>query len=509
MGIDGIASSLSTRLLSSKFGHLQPGYARYLLAAVFLFYALFPTRTHYWDGVLFSLNVESVQRGELPAGMLFHPNHLLYSAAGYVAYKACLAFGLPIRAMTVFQILNITLATLSMWILFAFARGLTSSRRIAAVCAVLFAFGATWWRFATDADAYIISILFLLLAIRFVAGDRPRLLPAAVFHVLAMLFHELAVFAYFPVLVAMTSDRQRSGRKRLWLACAYGLATATCTVSIYFAAYQYSDHRVYPSLLSWAASRSSTSQTLQGAKQFFDGYLLSYVKLFAGGKLSLIRDFFSIVEALGFAVCAVCLAFAVYLFRRPAPEATVEAPLRAVRVLWAWLAVYAVFFVWWEPASAFYKLFVWPPIVLLNGVYFSRNSALRQRARGLLLLILGLAAWNFAAFTFPHSHAGADPVLVLAQRINRELPKRATIYYEVFAPDDWYLAYFAPGRTWRKLPADRRVLAQTMGEPVCMETTALERIERDKLRPAIDPTRRWDLVNRQHYVRLECVKTAP
>jgi hypothetical protein len=483
------------------------GYILYLLAAIFLLYSLVPTRTHYWDGVLFSLNVEGVQRGDLPTGMLFHPNHLLYSALGYAAYNACLTVGIPIRAITIFQILNIVLATLATWILFTFAKGLTSSRRIAALCAVLFAFGATWWRFATDADAYIAAILFLLLAIRFIAGERPRLLAAAVFHVLAMLFHELAVFAYFPVLVAITSDEQRSKPERLRLACVYVLVTAACVGSIYLAAYQYSDHKAYPSLVAWATSRSSTSQTLQSIKQLFDGYLPSYVKLFAGGKLSSIREFFSILEALGFVICAVCVAFAVYWFRRPIPTAAVEVPAGATRVLWTWLAVYAIFFAWWEPASAFYKLFVWPPTVLLIGVYIVRSATLQQRTRGLLALTVGLAAWNFAAFAFPHSHAGADPVLVLAQQIDRELPKRATIYYEAFAPDDWYLAYFAPGRTWRKLPADLRVPPATSDEPVCLETTALDRLERrDSRRLALDPARRWDLVNRQHNVRLECVK---
>src|SRR6185437_5580323 len=166
---------------------------------------------------------------------------------------------------------------------------------IAASGAVLFAFGATWWRFSTDANSYVIAVLFLLLAVRFAVGEHQRLLAAAVAHTAAMLFHELAVFAYV-------------------------LSTAACTALIYFAAYQYSDHAAYPNLLSWVMSRSAASQTTQGWKQFPAGYLLSYGKLFVGGKLSLIRDFFSIAEAAAFAVCAACIAFAIYLFRHPESE---------------------------------------------------------------------------------------------------------------------------------------------------------------------------------------------
>lgn len=468
----------------------------FVFAAMLLLYAFFPTRTHYWDGVLFSLNIERVHQGELPAGALFHPNHLLYSALGYVFYWAFVACGLSLRAMTVLQIVNISLAVVSAWVLFELARRLTESKLISVFCAVLFAFGATWWKFSTDADAYVIAVLFLLLAIQYVTGQHSRLLPAAAFHVTAMLFHELAVFAYVPIVAAIAFDPRRTRIKRVSSSCLYIFLTALCVAAAYSIAYQYSDHAAYPSLLAWITSRSAASQTTHGLKQV-GGYAFSYIKLFAGGKLSLILEFFSSTEVLAFAICAACIVLAVYLFRRPVPENMDKVVRSSSLVLWAWLAPYAIFFAWWEPASAFYKLFVWPPIVLLIGIY-----AARQRPRGFLAIAFGLAAWNFGAFIFPHSHASADPVLALAQQIDRRLPKNATIYYEVFDPDDWYLAYFAPGRRWIKLPTAPHALTASTSAPVCLETTALDTY-RSKL--VIDPVLRWDLVNRQHNVRLECL----
>lgn len=472
-----------------------------LFVAMLLLYAFFPTRTHYWDGVLFALNIEGVHRDELPVGVLFHPNHLLYSALGYAFYQLFLACGLSIRAMTALQIANIALAALTAWIIFTFARRLTTSSWIAFFCAILFAFGATWWKFSTDADAYVIAVLFLLIAVQFVARERLRLLPAAVFQILAMLFHELAVFAYAPAIAAIIFDKQRSKGNRLLISCVYVISTAACVAAIYFVAYQYSDHTTYPSLLSWTTSRSTTSQTTHGVKQL-GGYVLSYVKLFAGGKLSMVRDFFSMAEALAFAACLASIVWAVYLFRRPATKPASQVERRPVSILWAWLLPYAIFFVWWEPASAFYKLFVWPPIVLLIGIY-----AARQRPRGFLAIAFGLTAWNFGAFVFPHSHASADPVLALAKQIDGQLPKNATVYYEVFSPDDWYLAYFAPGRKWTKLPSAPHAQLESTTGPVCLETTALDRMEKAYGSVlAIDPALRWDLVNRQHNVRLECLK---
>lgn len=471
-----------------------------LFVVMILLYAFFPTRTYYWDGVLFSLNIEGVHRGELPVGALFHPNHLLYSALGYVFYGVFVACGLSIRAITALQIVNISLAAITAWMLFRFARHLTRSMFVAAFCAVLFAFGATWWKFSTDADAYVITVLFLLLTIQLVAREHLRLLLAAVCHITAMLFHELAVFAYVPVIFAIIFDSRRTAVKRIWICCAYVLSTAACVAVVYFIAYQYSDHTAYPNLVAWITSRSASSQTTHGLKQLA-GYVLSYVKLFAGGKLSLVREFFSIAEVLAFAICVACIVWAVYLFSRPVGSPGKSAGTAATSrratwaILWAWLIPYAIFFAWWEPASTFYKLFIWPPIVLLIGIY-----AARQRPAAFLAIALGLAAWNFGAYIFPHSHASADPVLALAKQIDRQLPKNATVYYEAFSPDDWYLAYFAPGRRWTKLPSK---LPNSTSGPVCFETTALD-VYKSKLE--IDPALRWDLVNRQHNVRLECLK---
>src|SRR5207248_1335087 len=104
-------------------------------------------------------------------------------------------------------------------------------------------------------------------------------------------------------------------------------------------------------------------------------------------------------------------------------------------VLWAWFLPYAIFLVFWGPGSAFYKLFVWPPIVLLIGTYIASRKRLIDHLYAFEALALALAAWNFGAFIYPHSHASADPVLVFAQTLNQQLPTNATIYYRALDPD--------------------------------------------------------------------------
>lgn len=438
-----------------------------LLACALVLYAAFPTRTYYWDGVLFALNIEDAARGQSSPLALFHPNHLLYTAFGYALYRAVLACGFAVRAIAVLQGLNILASIAATALVYVLARRFT---HVPLFCATLFAFGATWWKFSTDADAYVASILLLLLAVWFATAAPPRWWAAALCHAGAMLFHELAVFAYPAILAAILLRKPR----RIGLCAAYVAGTVASVAAAYWICYSFAGHARYPTLLAWVTSFASDSGYTRSLQQLA-GSFVSYVKLFVGGRVSLIRDYFSVAAGIAFAVCGAAIVLA---FRRPA----IKVGRTNTAVLWAWAVPYVIFLAAWDPGSAFHKLFVWPAIVLLVSAYIPVRYG----------MAVALAAWNFGAFIYPHSHASADPVLTLAQRIDRELPKHATIYYSAFSPDDWYLDYFAPGRTWLRLnnPAAEGT--------ICFETTALAS------HPGAPVNRTWELVNAQHNIRLAC-----
>jgi hypothetical protein len=460
-----------------------------LLAGVLVLYLAFPTRTFYWDGVLFALNIESVAQHRASAALLVHPNHLLYSAFGYFLYRAVTAFGFVLRAITVLQTANMLASVAAAAILYNLAKRITHSAETALFSLILFAFGATWWKFSTDADAYIVSILLLLLAIRFALQEEPRLAPAALCHFLAMLFHQLAIFTFIAIFTAILLKRRWSKQKRVLFCAAYAAGTGACVAIVYGICYSQADHSAYPTLARFVSSYASDSGFTRSAGQLLNSYLTSYSKLFLGGKVSLFREYLSIASASACLICAAALCYAVWRFGRPASEARPQIDRRALAVLIAWLAPYLIFLASWDPGSAFHKLFVWPAIVLLVGVY----AASRRSPRAASWIAIAVAAWNFAAFIYPHSHASADPVLVFAQRLDRELPKSATVYYSAFSPDDWYLDYFAPGRTWIKLDTP-----QPAGS-FCLETTALA-----AWNPPAPVTQSWWLVNAQHNIRLAC-----
>lgn len=475
-----------------------------LLTAILIFYLAFLTQTYYWDGVLFSIQIESVHVRETPAIVLFHPNHLLYSALGYVLYNTALWAGLHIRAITVLQVVNVFASVAAAWVVYLLSSRITRSQPIALFSSLLFASGATWWKFSTDADSYILCVLLLLLAGFFLIDDQPRIIAAGLCHVGAMLFHELAIFLYGPVVLTIIFDKRRSKAEGLWVSVAYALASGLCVAAAYALCYAYADHRAYPSLLRWIASYDAANSKFTHSFRAFVPYLSGYLKLFLGGRLTLIRKYFSATEALAFCISAAALVFAIWKWRQQNAQAP-RVDHRTVWFLWSWFAVYAAFLAMWDSGSTFHKLFLWPAIVLLIGVYIADRPQLRARAGAFLAIAGAIAAWNFGAFIYPHSRADADPVLGLAKKIDRELPRNATVFYAAPNADSWFIQYFAPGRRWILLPRDKdaslEVLKRANG-PVCLDTTAL-----NEFGPQLQTERKWDLVDSHHDVRFECLAT--
>lgn len=440
--------------------------------AIFLIYALIPTKTYYWDGVLFSFYAEQAHKTGASILGLFHANHLIYTPLAYLV-------SLPgIRTIYVLQTINAAAGAVCAYFMFLLALRVTGSRTAAHAGMLVFAFGATWWKFATDADPYIISVLLCLLAVWFaIRRDKLGLAGAIVCHALAMLFHELAVFLFFPLLVATVGIRRR---------VMYIIATALAVGASYWAAYKASGHSAQLTFLSWITSYAGDTPVTHSLSQILFGYLGSYLKLFVGGKASLVREFLGPVIIISFIACIALVTSAIRA-RLPRAESR-RTPF--VPLLWAWFIPLAVFLAIFDPASTFHKLFIWPPLVLLIC------AVARHRARAFALVAAALGCWNFGAFIWPHSHAQADPVLAFADALKQELPRHAVIYYASFSPDDWYLRYFGPDENWKPLP-----IRSQPSEVTCVETTALESMP--QLWSEVNP--KWSLVNSQHNIRVGCL----
>jgi hypothetical protein len=137
-----------------------------ILALPLLAYFAFQTKNYYWDGVAFAIDIE--KRTNLL--QLLHPNHLIYSLWG-AALQSMLG-GPPIRAREAMQAANAACAGLAVLLMYALLRRSTPPDT-AVWGSLLFGFSATWWRFASDANAYIPATTLLLATVVTLRPERP------------------------------------------------------------------------------------------------------------------------------------------------------------------------------------------------------------------------------------------------------------------------------------------------------------------------------------------------
>lgn len=181
------------------FSVRHPDLVRRVMSALFfcgigLLYLSFPTKNYYWDGISFASAVESSTRFN---SSLIHPHHLLYNVFGFVLYRLTELLGFHFRAIEVLQFTNCILSMCCAALLARFLQRVLQSYFIALVLTAAFSFSSTWWKYSTDADSYVLSVLFLLIALNLLlASGKVRSVPLAFAHVAAMCFHPTRSFLF-------------------------------------------------------------------------------------------------------------------------------------------------------------------------------------------------------------------------------------------------------------------------------------------------------------------------
>lgn len=486
---------------------------------IFGIYAAFATHSYYWDGVSFALTIESVYKRTAPFGALFHPNHLVYNLLGYWIFSSLQALGVTARALWVLQGTNIVISVCCGYVVFRIARYSLKSVPAAYYCWLLFAFGALWWEFSTDADAYIIATFLLTLGFFCILTRGVRWLPiVCVAHVLAMIVHQLSLFFLAPVILSIWLETGITIQRRAFYAAAYCASAAILAGSAYRFCFSLAPHAATVTILSWIASHAGDAHFTYTLSKVVLANAHSYVKLFLGGKFSAAYSYLSAPTIISLLAAVAGVAYSIVLFRR---DRTVriddvragnsEPSERCFKLIVAWALPYAVFLTVWLPQNGFYKLMIWPPLVLLLGYYLNLRPRIIPGASALLVAVAG---WNFAAYVYPRSHDSATPVVEFAKMINEKLPRNTIIYYASFVPDDWYLRYFTPHTEWGQFSGRGDILSpqptKQIQSRVCFETTALEQLAKRPREDSDPPVfnlsskYKWELVSRKYNVRVQC-----
>lgn len=434
--------------MPAKFGRLW-------MALPLAVYLLLPTRNFYWDGVAFAIAIEK------QAGLreTLHPSHLLYIPAGVWLYAAVTAVGLKVRALFLLQTVNSLLAGAAVWLVYRALRRREVAEPHAIAGALCFAFAATWWKFSTDADAYVPAILLTLWANDLLERRRNRAMAGAACAG-ALLFHELAIF-FLPVAL-LRAERRRDALT--FAAAALLPAVAAYAIASRIVAGGWS----LAHLATWTVAHSPDSAFSFHPWRNLGWTLLGSLRLFFGGKPG------AVLSAAGVSLPAVS----------------------GRRALWLWLGIYAAFLFFWMPQNTFYRLFYLAPLVLLA---VNRYAA---------VLAAALFLWNAAFFIVPQARAANNPPLAFALRQHDRWPPGVPIVFHTFHPDLWTISYFNQQAAWIgflevDLPLLDRNLAAggAIGQPLWVEGTAYDFLSgseegRGWLRRHADASR--DVVYREH-----------
>ena len=465
-----------------------------MFLGVIAVYLLFPTKSYFFDGVAFAQIIE-----DYPAlhPSLFHPNHLIYNVVGSLFYHLLLGVGLKIRAIAALQILNSILSGASAFVLFLILRTVLKSRYLTYSLTLLFAFSATWWKFSTDADAYIPSVLFLLLSVYLALPNRKATpLFVGLTYAVALCFHQIAIVA-FPMLVVACFMQGGSlvRSKRVVNALVF---SATAGIATLFA-YTYSFYRLtrtvqLKNLVRWMISYAPDESFGFHAWNNLVFTVRGHLRLFFGGRLNaakgLMGPFLILLLVLLGALLVVFLYRVVRTFKKPglgwvsmlrhdlltdhpSDEGTATGnalPRRGTDLITSqlggaqrstrrqmtmlcllWVGVYLVFLFFLLAHHTFYRLFYLPALIILIGLccdaYESVTSHSRQYRLAMFVAIVFLL--NFVTSIYPFSHEGKYPPLVLALEMNQVWPKGTVVYYALPNSDESLVRYFNPGMVWK------------------------------------------------------------
>ncbi len=450
-----------------------------LFLGVLLVYLLFPTRNYYWDGIDFALTIEQ-SRGLGPA--LIHPHHLLYNVFGYCVYHGLDALGVQMRAVHVLQTANALLSALSALLFYRFLSRTLRSTFLGTLLSLLFAFSATWWKYSTDADSYVLSVLSLLVCLNLPFAVRgPRPWSVALAHSAGMFMHQLAVF-FYPVIVLglFLNSRDLTLRRRLILVLQYSAAASLFTLAVNYYCFHLQTGAYGPAeFAAWLTSYVQGPQAYSlgfDLREVFVHAFRGHARLFFGGRFNWLDGLLDLPVLALMAVLVAAASFLVYetlrgfksilsSFKTPAPLDDKARRAAAACALWA--CAYFVFLCFWYPYFTPYRMFYLPALVFLLGAVVVRYDLLRspRRRRFALMFVTAMALSNFLFFIYPLSHAEKNPPVAMALRMVEAWPVGTVVFYARPNADNELFRYFNPKTDWRRLdPSLGRSFEETLRE---------------------------------------------
>jgi hypothetical protein len=422
---------------------------------------------------------------------LIHPNHLFYNAFGYLIYRATQTLGLNLRAIEALQITNSILSVLAAYIFFLIVKRTLNSPYLCYVLTLLFSLSATWWKFSTDADSYIPSVLFIILSFYFALPDKkPRPFLVAILHSASMMFHQMAVF-FFPVLLVgvYLQQRESSQRRRLMQAIEYSATAFIITLStFYFSFHLQTGSYDLQKFVQWMTSLSPEPGHTFSLWGNFVYTVNGHVKLFTSGRVLYLKNSVGL-KTIALLSILFILAFAlIWKLARHFKELKLfvstifqkDERFKLLRTLCAvWIMTFLVFQYCFVPQHTFYRLFYLPAILLLIGTCLAQFDSLhphRRRRYRAALLVAVIAISNLTFYIWPLTKVENFPPLEMALKLQRAWKPGTIVYFASRNSDNSLARYFNPLVVWIETDTERMnsELPNLAGKDAWLETSLID-----------------------------------
>lgn len=463
-----------------------------------LLYAAFPTRNHYWDGIGFALNIEGAAQDsselaahQQPMGgshIYFNPNHLFHNLIGYVIYVSVHKLFPAVRPLDVLVRVNMLLSVITAMLVFLMLARWSGDVRLSLWLTLLMAFSATWWKFSTDANAYVPGV-FLLVACTFLLSDplrRPPVAAIGLLHAVSILVHQISVLFFPAAVVAIwTHSYWCGGKEKRKAAAVYTLAAGVPVIAAYFSVWFGVLDREWSlsEFFTWITYNGSDVYAYRSAVSNVLESLRSLLKVFFGGRISLaLKIVETPVLVLGLAAMLVALAYLVAGIRKMRAEPSRIEPSSldqrfSRKFLAMWAGGFFVFLFFWLTEYPYYRLFCLPALVLLLAIQVKRRPLAMNPMKAFIIF---LAAFNFTFMIYPYSKVESTPPVKLASEAKAIWKSNVVVLYKESTCDNWIMRYFNPQTNWRRVDfTDRDQLAQDIlgafrnGQSVWLDTSVL------------------------------------
>ncbi len=504
-----------------------------LATLLLVIYAWFPTRNHYWDGIGFALNIEGLgedrqgvvrNQGDFKgiSSIYFNPNHLFYNLIGHLIYKPLHTVFPKLRAHDMLRGISSLLSVGTACLLFLALFRWCKDSRLSLFLTLLMALSATWWKFSTDANAYVPSAFLLMLATFQLTNPtrRPSGWQVGLLHALSMLLHQVSIF-FLPAAVvglwihSCNQGRQEKKRAVLWYLLAAGIPVAAAYAWVWFGLL--GEGLSSERFIAWLTSNGGDTFAFKSIGANALESLRSLLRVFFGGRIKLALAFveFPILVALG-CVMFSSLLWLLWSLRQHVGAVNLSQSSReplppAMKFLAVWAGVFTVFLFVWLTEYSYYRLFYLPAVIFLIGVGVVRLGG--QATTILGAIVVFMATFNFTAYIYPYAQDAATPPVRLAKDAAAFWTGDVVVLYKDFTCDNWIMRYFNPDTVWIQADLSNQETfnaylqsAKVRNQQVWVDTTLLGHL---KYKPEIHDwlldygkiSKPFGLVSKKHHIQ--------